>query len=294
MQVQARIRVPGGQELEVGHGDLIGRLWYAAVHLDDPRISEAHGLFSLRGGALRLLGLRGRFAVDGRPTADVELAPGLKIILADGLALEVLAVDLPSHALGLVTDGMPPRMLPGTCALVHDPTPTLAPPTDPRARAWLWRASGGWRIRVPGQADRGVADGDELAVDGRRWRVLEVPTGVAADPTRAEGGIDQPLRIVARYSTVHVFRQGHEPLLLQGLSARLVSELVAFGCPVPWTTLVEELWPTGGSRKQLDMALVRLRARLREARVRTDLVRPDGCGSIELVLRPGDLVEDAL
>jgi hypothetical protein len=45
-------------------------------------------------------------------------------------------------------------------------------------------------------------------------------------------------------------------------------------------------------RRRWDVHLGRLRAKLREARIREDLVRPDGRGNLELVLAPRDVVED--
>ncbi len=52
------------------------------MSLDDPRISEAHALLSLRGGALHLLSLRRMIAVDGKPVSGVELRRGLVVALA--------------------------------------------------------------------------------------------------------------------------------------------------------------------------------------------------------------------
>ncbi len=293
MKVHATLQLSDGRTLEVGHGDIVGRLWHAAVHIDDPRISEAHALVSLRMGELRLLALRGRFAVGGRLVAETVLRPGLRVALADGIALEVLAVDLPSRVLGLRTEGMPDRAIPGTCALVHAPAPALAPPTDPHAVAWVWRAPDRWRLRVAGEVDRDLSPGDTVVLEGRVWEAVDIDVHGTVDPTRLDPSMARPMRMVTRYTSVHLFRDGAEPVVLRGLSARLVSELVAFGCPVPWSMLAAELWDDGGSRKQFDMAMVRLRAQLREGRVRSDLVRTDGHGSVELLLRPGDEVEDA-
>ena len=44
-------------------------MWSAALHLDDPRVSEAHAMVSIRGSELKLLALRGRFQIDGLPYA---------------------------------------------------------------------------------------------------------------------------------------------------------------------------------------------------------------------------------
>ena len=80
---------------------MIGRVWSAALVLDDPRISEAHALVSLRNRSLRLMALRGALTVDGRDVDSVTLAPGLRVELADGVSLTVEAVELPTHSLVL-------------------------------------------------------------------------------------------------------------------------------------------------------------------------------------------------
>jgi len=43
------IRLPDGSLVALGHGDFIGRVWTAALVLDDPRVSEGHAMISLRG-----------------------------------------------------------------------------------------------------------------------------------------------------------------------------------------------------------------------------------------------------
>ena len=47
-----------GDRHVLGVGDLIGRLPSAALVVDDPRVSEAHAIVSLRRAALHLLALR--------------------------------------------------------------------------------------------------------------------------------------------------------------------------------------------------------------------------------------------
>lgn len=85
-------------------------------------------------------------------------------------------------------------------------------------------------------------------------------------------------------------------MALGGLAARLISEIVAFDGPVSWEVLAGELWPDEDDvhllRHKLDVTLSRLRSRLREARVRPDLVRSDGFGKVEIFLHTGDEIED--
>jgi hypothetical protein len=292
MRALVRVRLDSGERVELGHGDIIGRLWNAALVVDDPRVSEAHAVISLRGHELKLLGLRGRFAVDGRPVGEIALRRGQRLELAAGLTLEVEEVELPDEVMGLETVGMAPRVLPGTCALVVQPAPGFSAPSDPAAVAHVWCLPEGWRLRPVGGAAVTLLDGMEVVAGGRTWRAVSMSLGGPSNPTRVDASLDVPLRIVARFDTVHVFRAGLPPVLLNGLSARLVSELVAFGAPVGWQMLADELWPEGGTRKQLDMVLVRLRRKLRDERLRSDLVRADGAGIIELFLRPGDVIED--
>jgi hypothetical protein len=119
-----------------------------------------------------------------------------------------------------------------------------------------------------------------------------------ATPTAERSAILAPLRIVARYETVHIHRRDRPTVVLDGVQARLLSELVAFAVPVPWRALADELWPGVDDalllRKRLDGALARLRVRLGEAGLRPDLVRSNGQGQFELLLEPGDAVEDQL
>ena len=85
MRAFVRFRCPDGSIAELAHGDLIGRLGTAALHLDDARISEAHAMISLRGEELKLLALRGRFAVGNKPLSGLTLAEGQRISFARGL-----------------------------------------------------------------------------------------------------------------------------------------------------------------------------------------------------------------
>ena len=53
MHAFVRFQTADGEQHDVPHGGIVGRLGIAALRLGDARISEAHALVSLRGGALR-------------------------------------------------------------------------------------------------------------------------------------------------------------------------------------------------------------------------------------------------
>lgn len=296
MRAYVRLRLPDGATVELGHGDLVGRLWSAAAQIADARVSEAHAMVSLRGQELMLLALRGRFAVDGTSRSALPLAPGQRIALAEGLELLVEEVVLPAAVFAIEGDGLPRVVVTGVCSLLTRPRPELVPRLVPDAPAWVWGDGEEWRLSIGGVA-RPVRPGDTWELDGRTFRAAAMALDeTGRTTTRLDGGVSRPLRIVASFETVHVHPRGGAPLVLSGLAARLVSEVVAFGRPVPWEVLARELWPDEDDphllRHKLDVNLFRLRARLREAGVRPDLVRSDGFGHVELFPHEGDEVED--
>jgi len=276
---------------------MVGRLWSAALQLDDARISEAHAMVSLRERSLKLIALRGAFAVDGRPVSEATLRSGLVLQLARGLQLDVVEVHLPDGVLGLVGGGLARQALPGVCSLVDDQGLRIEKGYRDGASAWLWDTGNGWRIQQQGQASMALAPGDTVQVGAHRCDVVLLSLAAAGEsPTRQVGGVGAPLRLVANYDTVHLHREGQPAVILSGILARLVSEMVALDGPVGWSVLAGQLWPREPDldvlRPRFDVTLSRLRRRLRQDQLRTDLVRSDGAGCVELVLYPHDVVED--
>lgn len=297
MHAHLLLRGPRGQSHTLGPGDIIGRNWCASLHIDDPRVSEAHALLSLRGDKLRLLSLRGRFLVDGRPQTDVALAVGMRIAFAPGVDYEVIDLSVPEAVLALRSAGMADTALHGAAAIVLRPDPQLVHPTTEGVSIWIWPVDRGARLRRGTDDPQDLQPGDSFVIDGRTFQLVLVATSPSA-PTAERSTVQQPLRIVARYETVHIHRRGGSPLVLDGVQARLVSELVAFGVPVPWRALAGELWPELDDnsllRKRLDGAIARLRTTLADGGVRTDLVRNNGQGQFELLLDAADSVDDQM
>lgn len=294
-----RFIVQGAGTAEVGPGEFIGRSAAAHLRIDDPRISEAHALVSLRGESFRLLALRGRFALAGNAKSELDLAVGQQIELARGLVLEVAEVILPRQVLAIEGDLLPRQVLVGVTSLVLDPQPSLARQFVSDAAAWLWNSGDtSWALQIAGQAQRPLLAGDTWSVQGHQFRAVAVQSAdMAVHATVGDGGLAVPVKIVARYETVHIYPEGRTPLVLDGLHARLVSELVVFGGPVAWELLAGELWKDEPDRqrvrRRLDVAVSRLRLRLRENGVRPDLVRMSGVGQVELFLHERDQVVDA-
>lgn len=296
MQAYVCLRAPDGTQHELVHGDLIGRLASAAMALDDARISEAHAMISLREGELRMIALRGGLAVDGRAQAEVTLRDGLEIVVAKGLVIETLRVHLPEHVLGIEVPGVGARPLPSVASILAR-APWMVAGHVESAVAWLWSTGATWRFRQGTSDARPLEPGAHFDVGGHALRVVSVPLARASlAATRAVGGVATPLRLSANFDTAHIHREGVAPLVLSGVHARIVSELVALGGPAPWKVVAELLWPNEDDvdllRSRFDVALSRLRRRLREARIRTDLVHSNGTGHVELLLYPEDHVDD--
>jgi hypothetical protein len=297
MRVGCTFRLPSGETRELTSGEFIGRSWNAALRLTDPRVSEAHAMVSLRGSTLKLLALRGRFAVDDRPLQEVELRVGLVVWLATDLSLEVVDVVLPSAVLAVEGDGLARHVLGGVSTLRVEPRPTLVPGYASDGAAVVWHDGVDWMLRVAGDEDCPLEAGDSWRIGGATFRAVSVAvTDAGHSTTRALGGIDRPLTLVVRYDSAHVQREGEPALVLSGISARILSELATIGVPVGWEALAGDLWPDEADgtalRRKWDASLARLRQKLREARVRGDLVRADGNGHFELYLQQTDVVED--
>lgn len=293
-----RLRLPDGALVFASHGAVVGRLASCAVHVDDPGISEAHALVSLRGGAFRLLALRGRLAVDGALANEATLSPGREIQLTPEHTLRVERVQLPRAVLALEGDGLVRQALPTSCALTADPALRLWPRFHAHAAAWIWSNGAEWNLRLAADGKtRPLRDGERFRVGDHELRTSLMPLSDAGGATTLGPAPDlEPLHIEACFDVVHIRRPSTPPLSLAGLSARIVSELITLGGTADWHVLAGELWRDDdlhAQRRRFDVGMVRLRKKLRAARVRPNLVCALGNGVVELVLHPRDVVVDA-
>ena len=298
MRAFVTLQLPDQTRCELTHGDLIGRLGTAALHIDDARVSEAHAMVSLRGSELKLLALRGRFVVEGKPQAELVLAPGQRVMLAQDLVLEVVDVELPETVLVLEGPGLRAPVLAGAVGLLAaEDGLRIGPPAHPEALLRIWSRDEGWARQEPGGTAQELVPGESLTVGGHRVHARErTLSTVASGATRQAGAIGQPLRIVCHHDVVHIHREGEPTLAFSGIGARIIAELAAFGGPVEWALLAGEVWPHVHDRhrlrRSLDVSLGRLRRRLERARIRKTLVNSDGGGKIALLLEAGDAVVD--
>ena len=298
MRAIASFSVGGDGPFELGPGDLIGRMPTAALFIDDPRVSEAHAMVSLRRGELYLLSLRRMVGHHGRPVSEVQLEPGVEIELAHGLVLRVDDVARPAQVPALESEGLGTRPLGPVASIVRGPPLRVASRFVPGAAAHVWSVGGdGWRLRVADSPAQLLRPGEAFTVDGTRFQLSTIALdGAGQASTQGAGGVGEPLHIVAHYDTVRFQRPARPPITVGGVGARLISELVALAGPVSWELVARELWSdaveAGELRRRWDVTLCRLRNRLRDEGLRTDLLRSDGGGQVQLVLYEGDRVDD--
>ena len=291
----AVIRLPSGHSVTVVPGDLVGRIRSAACRIADPRVSEAHALVSLRGAELRLVALRGALRVDDHAEDEVALQAGQAIELAPGVQIVVSTVQLPDRVLALsVDEAAPLELLAAVYSLVRSPEPEFVARFVATSPLRVWSTADGWQAQVEDRAPVTIRGGERWSVTGLTVSVTELAVGAIGAEATVRGG--QNLRLVVRHPIVHIHRDRRESVAIDGLPARILTELAAMGVPAEWTHVAGELWPQVQDRLQLrtlwDRTRQRLKNRLREAGVREDLVRSDGTGNVELFLRPGDTVED--
>jgi hypothetical protein len=296
VQTWALIRSPDGRLVELVPGDIIGRSTSAALPVDEGRVSEAHAMVSLREGQLQLLPLRGGLALGGEPVSHVVLTPGAVVQLADGVELTVMEAHLPLEVLGIEGRTLPRQMLPAVASILAGARPRLVGGWREDALAQLWSTGEGFRLKTS-EGTREVAAGDGVTVNGHELHFVAIPLGEAGPrTTRRVGDFADPLHIMARFDTVQVHRDGRAPVIFSGMQARLVTELVSVDGPVTWGVLSSELWPDEDDsalrRGRLDALLMRVRRRLRATGIRSDLIRSDGAGTVELVRYPNDRIED--
>ena len=169
MRAYVRIRDPRGRCFDLCPGDLVGRGWRCELRLDDPRVSEAHAMVSLRGSHMKMLALRGPLGVRRTPTREATLLPGTVVRLARDLALTVEDVVVPEHIVALtgVHDG-PVVLQRSVYSLVRHGDRTIVEASyRPDAAAWLWSTGAGWQVRIGKDEDaRAVGPGDALVVGG--------------------------------------------------------------------------------------------------------------------------------
>lgn len=294
--VAVTLQLPDRRRVSLRPGDMIGRMDRAALVLNDPRVSEAHALVSLRRGELFLLSLRRMIGVRGKPMSEVRLEPGTEIDLAADLTLRVVDVTTPHEVIALKNETLGVRLLGEITSLVAGPPARLVGRFVADAHTHVWSAGPDhWQTRSADGEVRALRVGDTLSVGDAHFSVVKAPLeGLSVPATLREGALDAPLRILVRVDSVELRSAEQPPITLTGVNASIVSALCGYPGPVNWDVIAREVWSDGADlielRHRFDVSLGRLRGKLRAAGLRSDLLRASGSGQLQLVLYDGDQV----
>ena len=282
----------------LGIGDLIGRSEQAALCIDDPRISEAHAFLSLRGGALMLLALRGRFRVLGKVVPEVELCAGMDIELYKGFWLHCDEVVVPGALNGLNIPGL------GTIALTHTSSLFFDQSTKDfvikqghiaQADAVFWSLGDVWSYRLRDGTTRELVAGTSLQVGTHTItceRIALADVGVA----KTRQSERAPLHLEIAPKSVNIRVDIHErTAVITGVPGKILASVSSHSHPVEWDIVAHQVWPDdvcseSSLRRRFDVGMLRLRAKLQQLDLPSNLVQMDGSGLVALQLEPEDSI----
>ena len=284
------------ERVAVGPGEFIGRSDVATLCVDDPRISEAHAMVSLRDRHLKLMSLRGRFRVEGQVLHEVILAAGMVLELAPGVNLVCESIHMPDALVGVKISGIPEVPLTGTMTLHAHGVPSLKRGFDPAGDAVFWSVGEQWRVRVDGAPTQVLALGDVLECFGLEIEVVNVPLSDLSQP-RTKSALRAPLVFVCANSHVRIERASEVPLRVSGIPGKILSSVLCRGGQADWQEIVEDVWPGEQAahdvmRRRFDAGLRRLRdALLHISQSDAPLLTLDGAGVLVFHLTKQDRVE---
>jgi len=257
-----------GSHYRLAAGDLLGRSPRSAVPLQDPRVSEAHALVSLRGEGFVLLALRGMVWTGERWGAEVALTEGSRVTLAEGVSFVVRDVQLP-HAM-LALQGMPDGLLVLNAPLWSLSIAPLRAEVgfDGGAQAWVWSSDGQW-WRRSGDAEALPLDiGDRFEVGPHTVEAVGVSVNEGrVTRTVTERGRHPPLdiEIGEELTTIrmagreaHITGRPHDIL-------RHTALLTDDGRSVHWTEVAQRIWRVNPTTHNWYRNRTRLAATLRDA-----------------------------
>ncbi len=295
--VFVKLRLPDRSEVVVSPGGIIGRLHSAAATIEDPRVSEAHALVSLRSRSLKLLALRGAMEQIGRQAhqlervTELDLEAGQRIRLAEDVVIEVVEVALPGQVLALAGAGdKPVELSVPVTSILTKPTLRVEAGYVPGYAARAWLSGERWVIQIGAGRPEPLRPGARYVIDGHQLWAISVSLGqVGVDSTRQRGQLHPGMTLTVFYDHTQVTVEGRPPVSLSGNGARLLAELVLFEEPTPWELVAGEVWPEKRGERALlrdswDKALRQLRAQLDAAGLRADLIQTRrGVASVSLL-----------
>lgn len=284
------------ERVMMGPGEFIGRSDVAAMCLDDPRISEAHAMVSLRDDGLKLLALRGRFRIDGKVTMSTTLKPGLLIELAQGVDILCESVTTPDALLGVSVPGLPNLILTGTMTLDVQGVPSFKRGFDAQGDAVFWSVGTQWRVSLQGGPAQVLETGAQITCRGVVCTIISVPLD-QAKLARTHNNLGTPSVFCCMNEVVRIQRVTMPVVVVGGIPGKILASLLRHGGAVRWQDVIDDVWPGDLSslsvlRRRFDAGLGRLREQCRQTLTQgEDFITLDGAGTLTVHLGEHDRVE---
>ncbi|MEM6929298.1 MAG: hypothetical protein AAF602_20335 [Myxococcota bacterium] len=290
--VGVTVALPDETVHRLGLGAMVGRGRNADLQLPDPHISVAHAGVALRAGQIWLLRYRGRLWVDGAERNDLALRKNMRIELAPGVRLRVLAVHPPTEVTTLSIRGIE-RTVPPMAWHLDEAGELRAGVVAGRPE--IWEAEGVWYGRGGDRMVRQLIEGEAITLDGHDV-ILNVRTAAEASLPATLQELP-PVSIFAHSDETVICVQGRAPVALRRVShdvVRTLGRLTAASqaavhrddvCKIVWSAQ-EDRWGTLWPQKRK-----RLLDELGKANLPTWLIRSSP-PLVQLVLREGDSFHD--
>lgn len=287
------------QSAVLGPGDFIGRSEVAALCLDDPRVSEAHAMVSLRDGSLKLIALRGRFRQGEEVLSEAVLRPGVVLEFARDVHLVCEQVHMPDEVLGLLINAELKVMLTHTMTLYTSENMMIKRGYDPRGGAIFWTTGSLWRVQIADQPSLTLEQGQTFIVDQTRIEVIAIPLDRIAQ-THTRNSLRSPLRFTCHDTHVEIARVNEPTIKVSGVPGRILLSLLRRQGTASYQEIVKEVWPHDVStnlslRRRFDTGIRRLRTHLGHVLPvdETQFIQLDGTGVVTLFLSPRDEIASA-
>ena len=267
-------------QLMLAAGDLIGRHACCALRMDHPSSPLVAAAVVRRGRRMFLEGQHDRLVVSGRRSRRVRLRAGIRIDIPTA-SLFIDEVMRPAQSMAVaIGDHLPQELVAPFYSLRGGPKPDLLPGEIESPDALIVDSADGWRIAV------GQGPTDPL-LPGRIWQIagttLRTSTVWLDQPPLQEPGEPLQLEFDAGGS-VRIRRATRHRVTLRGGPAKLLHTLQRAG----GVTAPADLEHATGST--VAEVLDDMSDLLRAHGLRSNLVRPDGLGGIELFLNSFDRV----
>lgn len=167
-----------------------------------------------------------------------------------------------------------------------------------RADAVFWSLGDAWSYRLRDGETRELVDGTSFQLGTRTItceRIALDDVGVA----KTRQSERAPLHLEIAPKSVKIRVDVHErTAVITGVPGKILASISSHPHPVEWDTIAHQVWPDdlcteSSLRRRFDVGMLRLREKLQQLDLPSNLVQMDGSGLVVLHLDPEDRITQA-